>query len=115
MRRWQRIGLVVLGVIVVFAGLVAWTVEDQYGHGLDFTLEGRFVYETGVDRPVFEGSAEEAREYMERRRAAVERDFVVPGVVIVLGVALVIASFLPWQKLRERSVPGTDTSAEGST
>jgi hypothetical protein len=99
-RTWHRLGLLVLGLIVLFAGLAAWSIEDTYGHGLDFTLRGRNVYEAGVDDPVFEGSPQEARDYMERRRAAVERNFVVPGLIVALGVVLVIAAFLPWQRLR---------------
>jgi hypothetical protein len=100
MRTWHRIGLLVLGLIVLFAGLAAWSIEDTYGHGLDFSLRGGNVYEAGVQDPVFEGSPQEARDYMERRRAAVERNFVVPGLIVALGVVLVIAAFLPWQRLR---------------
>jgi hypothetical protein len=99
----QRIGLLLIGLVVLYGGALLWSLEES-GHGLDFTLKGRFVYETGVDRPVFEGSRQEADDYMERRRAAVGRDFVLPGLIIVLGVALLIASFLPWQKLRSRAI-----------
>jgi hypothetical protein len=52
MRTWHRIGLIVLGLIVLFVGLAAWSIEDTYGHGLDFTLRGRNVYEADVDDPV---------------------------------------------------------------
>jgi alkanesulfonate monooxygenase SsuD/methylene tetrahydromethanopterin reductase-like flavin-dependent oxidoreductase (luciferase family) len=103
MSRANKITLVVLGSFVLFMGVVLWTAEDQYGHGLDFTLKGRFVYEAGTDAPVFEGSPEEAREYMERERAEGERNFVMPGLVIAAGLAAVIAAFLPWHAMWRRS------------
>jgi hypothetical protein len=102
MRRSQRVSLLLLGLIVLFMGAVAWSAENTYGHGLDFTLKGRFVYETGVDHPVFEGSRQEADDYMERRRASGERDFLMPGSIIVLGLVLLIVAFVPWQKVLSR-------------
>jgi hypothetical protein len=103
MRRSQRVSLLVLSLIVLFLGAAAWSVEDTYGHGLDFTLKGRFVHETAVDQPVFDGTRQEADEYMERRRDSAERDFLLPGAIIALGLALLIAAFLPWEKLRPQA------------
>ena len=94
MSRFARIGLIVLGLVGVLGGLVAWSIEDSYGSGLDYSLmprEGRtYVYEeeTG-EEPVFVGSREEAFEYMEQKRASGE-SFVLPGAIIATGAILVI-------------------------
>ena len=98
MSRPVRIGLIVLGLVAILGGVFAWTIEDQYGSGLDFTLKPRdgqtYVYEaqTGSE-PVFVGSRDEADEYMEQRRAAGE-SFVVPGAVIAAGAIVVIVGAL---------------------
>jgi hypothetical protein len=78
--------------------LFVWTVEDQYGSRLDFTLKLRdgqtYVYESQTgSEPVFVGSRDEANEYMEQRRAAGE-SFVVPGAIIAAGAILVIVGVL---------------------
>ena len=98
MSRPVRIGLIVLGLVTALAGLFAWTIEDEYGSGLDFTLKPRdgrtYVYEaqTGSE-PVFVGSRDEVNVYMEQRRAAGE-SFVVPGAIIAVGAILVIVGVL---------------------
>jgi hypothetical protein len=94
MSRRARIVLIVLGLVVVLGGLFAWTVENEYGSGLDFSLRPRdgqtAVYEAQAgSEPVFVGSRDEASEYMEQRRAAGE-SFVVPGAIIAAGAILVI-------------------------
>ncbi len=94
MSRRARIVLIVLGLVVVLGGLFAWTVEDEYGSGLDFSTMPRdgqtAVFEAQAgEEPVFVGSRDEAFEYMERRRAAGE-SFVVPGAIIAAGAILVI-------------------------
>jgi hypothetical protein len=94
MSRHARIELIVLGLVVVLGGLFAWTVENEYGSGLDFSLRPRdgqtAVYEAQAgSEPVFVGSRDEASEYMEQRRAAGE-SFVVPGAIIAAGAILVI-------------------------
>lgn len=93
MSRSVRIVLIVLGLVAVLGGLFAWTVEDAYGSGLDFSLRPRdgqtAVYEAQAgEEPVFVGSRDEAFEYMEQRRAAGE-SFVLPGAIIAAGVILV--------------------------
>jgi hypothetical protein len=94
MSRRARIVLIVLGLVVVLGGLFAWTVENEYGSGLDFSLRPRdgqtAVYEAQAgSEPVFVGSRDEASEYMEQRRAPGE-SFVVPGAIIAAGAILVI-------------------------
>ncbi len=94
MSRFIRIGLIVLGLIAVLGGLVAWSIEDEYGSGLDYSLMPRdgstYVYEEQAgEEPVFVGSRDEAFEYMEQQRAAGE-SFVLPGAIIASGAILVI-------------------------
>lgn len=94
MSRSARIVLVVLGLVVAVGGVFAWTVEDEYGSGLDFSTRPRdgqtavFEAESG-EEPVFVGPREEAFDYMERRRAEGE-SFVLPGAIIAVGAVLVI-------------------------
>ena len=98
MSRSARIVLVVLGLVVVLGGVFAWTVEDSYGSGLDFSTrpsDGQVaVYEAeSGDEPVFVGSRDEAFEYMERERTAGE-SFVLPGAVIAVGAILLLVAAL---------------------
>lgn len=94
MSRTVRIVLIVLGIVTVLGGLVAWSIENSYGSGLDYSTkpsDGRiqvFEASSGAD-PVFVGSREEASEYMEQQRAGRE-SFVIPGAIIVAGAILVI-------------------------
>jgi hypothetical protein len=86
MSRRTRTALIVGGLVAALAGLFAWTIEDQYGSGLDFSLRPRdgqtAVYEA-------QAGSEPVSEYMEQRRAAGE-SFVVPGAIIAAGAILVI-------------------------
>ena len=97
MSRSARIVLLVLGLVIVLGGVFAWTVEDSYGSGLDFSTrpsDGRIaVYEARSGEPVFVGSRDEAFEYMERERAAGE-SFVLPGAVIAVGAILLLVAAL---------------------
>ena len=94
MYRRARIVLIVLGLLVVVGGLVAWDIEDEYGSGLDFSMMPRdgqtavFDAQAGQE-PVFVGSRDEAFEYMERKRSAGE-SFVLPGAIIAAGAVVVI-------------------------
>jgi hypothetical protein len=104
MRVMHRAMLVVFGLILVFAGLVAWGIEDEYGSGLNFfVVEGpatTTVYEESDGRRLlFEGTPQEARAYMERARAARE-SFLVPSLIIALGAVLVVVGLVPWRRLR---------------
>jgi hypothetical protein len=94
MSRAVRIGLIVLGVVALLGGIVAWSIEDEYGSGLDYTTrpsDGEVaVFEASAGaEPVFVGSRDEAFDYMEQERSARE-SFVIPGTIIVAGAILVI-------------------------
>ena len=96
--RTVRIVLVVLGLVVVLGGVFAWTIEDEFGSGLDFSTRPRdgqiAVYETQAgEEPVFVGSREEAFEYMEQRRTAGE-SYVLPGAIIAVGAIIFLIGAL---------------------
>jgi hypothetical protein len=98
MSRTARIVLISVGLLVVLSGLFAWSVEDSYGAGLDYSLmpkDGRIqVFETSSgSEPVFVGTREEANAYMEEQRAARE-SFVIPGAIIAAGAILVVVGAL---------------------
>jgi hypothetical protein len=94
MSRAVPIVLIGVGLLAVLGGMFAWTIEDEYGPGVDFSTRPRdgqtAVYETQAgEEPIFVGSRGEAFEYMEQRRAAGE-SFVLPGAIIATGVIVVI-------------------------
>ena len=104
MSRRARIVLIVLGLVAVLGGVFAWTIEDEYGSGLDFSTRPRdgqtAVYEAQAgEEPVFVGSRDEAFEYMEQRRAAGE-SFVLPGAIIAAGAILVIVGAFAGRKTK---------------
>lgn len=96
----------VLGVLVVLVGLGVWSLESEYGSGLNFSVvsEGTVhrVLEVDEQAPepedrftvVFEGTEEEASAYIEQRRAE-GANFVIPGLIIGVGALLVIAALIP--------------------
>ncbi len=106
--RKARILLVLVGLAVVMVGWFSWSLEQEYGSGTNFGLEIKpddtvVVYDVdeqaGTRSPVFEGSSQDAEAYMERRRAEGE-SFVIPGLVVALGVVLVVVGLLPFQRMR---------------
>jgi hypothetical protein len=111
-----RVALAVVGVIVVFVGFVAWSLEDEYGSGLNFSLSSRaggpwIVSEVdgqnGTSVVRFEGSQEDATAYMEERRSAGE-NFLIPGLVIVGGAILIVVAIFWPHFSRFRSRGGAD-------
>jgi hypothetical protein len=101
--RLVRIVLVLAGIVLLGAGWLAWMTEDEFGSGTDFSIKSIgtrgdvIVYETneqtGTRTEVFEGSPEDAREYMKKRRAE-GRSFVTPGLLLALGGVLLVAGVL---------------------
>lgn len=116
---WHRVGLAVVGLLVVLVGLVAWDFTREYGSGLNFAMEGQgrsvIVYEVDEQRqdaqghavqiPVFEGSEVDALAYTERRRAE-ETSYLVPTVVLAAGGLLVLAAFIPLRRIGKTGSPG---------
>jgi hypothetical protein len=63
--------VITLGVVLVLVGVVSWAVEDVYGSGTNFLVAvdpdgSATVYDDGDSGRVvvFEGTEEQAREYM---------------------------------------------------
>jgi hypothetical protein len=109
MRTSFRVVLIAVGVVLIVIGLFVWSIEDEYGSGLNFATEvgddGTVtVYEVdeagGREVLVFEGTPSETFEYMERRRSAGE-SFVTPIALIAIGAALVLLALVPSM----RSIP----------
>ena len=104
----SKVMLVILGLLVIFGGWVAWTIEDEYGSGTNFKVQTSqdgavIVYdvdEQGTDAMVFEGSEQEAQAYMEQRRAE-GKSFVVPGVVIAVGALLLVGALVAPRRSRK--------------
>ena len=112
MSRLARGSLVVLGLVVMWAGGVAWSLETNYGSGSSWAIEqpaGGPVRLYSVDEVageetlVLEGSEEEIREYIEEYEES-GRSYVFPGLVIGSGALIVISAFIPWRR-RPASAP----------
>lgn len=95
--------IAVLGLVVAFVGLVAWSIEGEYGSGTDFLVQTHqggpaIVYEVdeekGTRTQVFEGPRREAQAYMERRRSEGE-NFLIPTLIIAAGAVLVVVALVP--------------------
>jgi hypothetical protein len=93
--------MAVLGLLVVMAGGIWWSFESTYGSGLNFVVEATgedaTVYEvdeTGNRTSIFEGTAEEAAAYIERRQSE-GTNVLLPGLVIGVGALLMLAALIP--------------------
>ena len=98
-----RGSLVVLGIVLVLAGLFAWSLETNYGSGSNWAIEqysGGPVRLYSVDEIageetlVLEGSEEEIAEYI-REYEESGRNYLVPALMIGSGALLVIAALIP--------------------
>jgi len=102
----DRIGLAVIGLVVVLAGLAGWSWQETYGGtqyaGQEVLSDGTArVYnldEQSLDAEshpakivVFEGTVEEADAFIKQGQSGL-RVFLVPGLIIGLGATLVIWS-----------------------
>jgi hypothetical protein len=104
-----RVAVVVLGVLVLLVGLLAWSLESEYGSGLNFSMESdgtvHRVFEVDEQAPapedrstvVFEGTEEEASAYIQRRRAE-GTNLVIPGLILGVGALMVVAALIPIRK-----------------
>ncbi len=103
----KRVALAVLGLVVALAGMLSWSLENEYGSGLNFSLSGhpggKWVVseideQKGTSVVAFEGSQEEAAAYTAERRSA-GKSFLLPGLIIAAGV-LMFAAAIGWPLLR---------------
>lgn len=106
-----RVVIAVLGLLVALVGVVAWSIEGEYGSGTNFLVETHqdgpaIVYdvdeEKGTRTQVFEGSPREAVAYMERRKSEGE-NFLLPALVIVAGAMLVVLALVPLGRPRKHA------------
>lgn len=108
-KRSTRITLGMVGVLAVVVGMGAWSLETEYGgdgpgeieHLADGTERAYDINEREVDDDghqlrtlVFEGTPEEVEAYVEQRRSE-GRSYVIPGLIIGLGVVLILAAVFP--------------------
>lgn len=92
-----RVFVVVAGLMIGVAGLVAWSIEAGVGTTFteerDLMTDEAVVYAVDQDAEtkveVFRGTRAEADEYVENARGD-GRNLLVPGVVIVAGAVLVL-------------------------
>jgi hypothetical protein len=105
----KRVGIIVFGVVIGLAGITAWGLEQDAGGGWNAgSIEGEpggayTVYEVdendqgGTEEPVrivvFSGTEEDARAYFDSRSQ--KKSFVVPGLMIAAGAALIIVAVVP--------------------
>jgi hypothetical protein len=98
-----RVALVLVGIVLLGAGWLAWIQEEKIGSGTNFLVAvtqgnrmdgSAIVYdvdeEAGTRTKVFEGSPEEAQEYT-AARGAEGKSFVTPGRLFALGGVLLFA------------------------
>lgn len=110
-RAARRIGPIVVGVILVLAGAVAWGWETEYGSGRGFSVEvigdEATVYDTDGDsgtRLVFEGTEAEADAYLEEQRTS-GRNYTIPALIMVAGGAVVLVGVWPRRNRDEALEP----------
>jgi hypothetical protein len=106
-----RVLIAILGFVVAFVGLVAWSIEGEHGSGTNFLVEthqdgSAIVYDVdeqaGTRTPAFEGSQREAQEYMKRRRSEGE-NFLLPALIIAAGAMLVVFALVPLGRPRKHA------------
>ena len=111
-----RVALGVLGLVVVLVGLLTWSLESEYGSGLNFSMSntagGEWVVSeidehAGTSEVVFTGSQEEASAYTDQRRSD-GVSLLLPGLMIGAGALMVVIAGL-WPallRLRRRDGAG---------
>ena len=104
MSRGARVGLVLVGFLVLLTGLFLWSVESEYGADLNYTI----VIEDGT-ATVFEESAgevsrfdsnDEAVAYTEQKRAE-GVSYLLPGLVIASGIAVVVLGLVGFRSTKQ--------------
>jgi len=106
-----RIALALVGVVLLVSSFVGWAIENEYGSGTNFAIEGQgqgnvIVFDideqAGTRARVFEGSTEEAQAYIEQRQAE-GKSFLFPGSLLALGGVLLLVAVLYPRKRKVRN------------
>ena len=108
MSKRARTGLVLLGVLVLLTGLFLWSIESEYGADLNYTIvieDGTATVseETAGEVAQFD-SNEEAVAYTEEKRAE-GANYLLPGLVIAAGAALVVVGLIPYRRANQEAPP----------
>jgi hypothetical protein len=115
-RPWPvRVGLALLGLVLLLAGLVGWELEDVYGGDPDrqeYVIgdePGRAVVLGDDGEVVYESTdIADAEAYVQGERGS--RDYAVPILLIAGGVLAIIAAVAP-SPVRHEPEPTTPPSA----
>jgi hypothetical protein len=118
----MRIILAILGVIALFVGVAAWSLETEYGGdssvgAMEYLADGTVrVYEVDeqttdeeghpLQTLVFVGTEEEAEAWMARQDQ--RRNYVFPGLIVALGVGLLGAALVPSIPRADRRLSADD-------
>ena len=104
----RRMGIGLVGVLVILVGLAAWSLETEYGGnsvgGSETAGDVTRVFDIDegsldseghpVTTIVFEGTEAEAESFMKARWGE-GRNYVYPAIVIGAGVLLLAGAFVP--------------------
>lgn len=89
----NRKALGVIGLVVIVTGLAAWSWQDTYGGtefaGVEIGPDGAAQVYSPDGQVVFEGTEGEAEAFIERAQGGFGV-FLVPGLIIGVGAALII-------------------------
>ena len=89
----KRKALTVIGLVVIIAGLAAWSWQDTYGGtefgGVEIDADGNAQVFNPDGQVVFEGTEGESEAFIEEAQSGLGV-FLVPGLIIGLGAALII-------------------------
>jgi len=103
----NRKALGVIGLVVIVIGLAAWSWQSTYGGtefgGVEIDPDGAAQVYNPDGQVVFEGTEEEAEAFIEEAQGGFGV-FLVPGLIIGLGAALIILAV---------AAPATYKKAEG--
>lgn len=118
-RTARSIGLIVLGVVLVLVGMVAWGWETEYGSGNDSMIEVDAITDVakvydldeqaGTRELVFEGTTAEAQAYAEEQRTS-GRNYMIPALILAAGGALILLGVWP-RRTRYEAPPAMTAEA----
>lgn len=110
MSKRVRIALAVSGVLVLLLGLALWSTEAEYGSGLNYTIvvegETATVFEETAGEVAQFDSNEAAVAYTEEKRAE-GASYLIPGLVIAAGAALIVVGLVSVRRTKQEAPPSS--------